>query len=284
MNKMKNAVFFIGFSYTAEALMRQLSDSATEFLATARTEGRARELEARNITPVPIWEGAEAASIPEGADWLVSAPPDDEGCPGYRQFSDQARTARWIGYLSTTGVYGDRNGGWVFEWSEVSPDSPRGERRVKAERQWLESGGPAHVFRLPGIYGPGRSALERLEEGKARRIIKPGQVFSRVHVDDIASCLLASMKRPNPGRAYHPCDDEPAPPQDVIEYAARLLEKPIPPDVPFESADLSPMARSFYAECKRVSNARTKSELGWYPTFADYRDGLKAIDGSSART
>lgn len=245
-------------------------------LATTRSEDKAGELRSSGITPI-LLNGAQIPEIPAGADWLVSAPPDAAGCPGFRQFRGQASSARWIGYLSTTGVYGDLNGGWAFEWSPLSPNNARAENRVSAEAQWQGSGGPAHIFRLPGIYGPERSALDRLEAGQAQRIIKPGQVFSRIHVEDIATCLETSLHAPNPGRVYHACDDEPSPPQDVIEYAARLMNVPVPEDIPFEAADLSPMARSFYADCKRVSNARTKSELNWKPNYPTYREGLSAI-------
>jgi nucleoside-diphosphate-sugar epimerase len=183
----------------------------------------------------------------------------------------------WVGYLSTTGVYGDRQGGWVDEESAREPVSERGRWRVAAEDAWLASGLPVHLFRLPGIYGPGRSAFERLREGTAQRVVKPGQIFSRIHVDDIAAALRASIARPAPGRAYNLADDEPAPPQDVVAFAAGLLGVAVPPEVPIEAAGLSPMARSFYAESKRVSNRRMKQELRVTLAYPDYRAGLRAI-------
>jgi nucleoside-diphosphate-sugar epimerase len=187
-----------------------------------------------------------------------------------------------VTYLSTTGVYGDLGGGWAFEWSEPTPQSRRAKARALAEDQWrAATGGRVRIVRLPGIYGPGRSAFDRLREGTARRIVKPGQVFSRVHVDDIASGLLALHQRPEAaeqaGGVFHLCDDEPAPPQDVIAHAAELLGMAPPPEIPIEEAGLSAMAASFYAECKRISNARTKAALNWRPKYPTYREGLAAI-------
>ena len=168
----------------------------------------------------------------------------------------------WLGYLSTTGVYGDRAGGWVDENSELRPSGPRGQRRVAAEAGWQglwrRRGVPVHIFRLAAIYGPGRSPFDALRAGTARRIAKPGQVFSRIHVDDLAGVLVASIARPRPGAIYNVCDDEPAAPEAVVAHAASLLGLPAPPLVPFEAAGLSPMARSFYDDNKRVSNALIK--------------------------
>ncbi len=184
---------------------------------------------------------------------------------------------RWVGYLSTTGVYGDRGGAWVDEADALAPVNERSRWRVAAEAAWAATGLPVMTFRLAGIYGPGRSALDRLREGRAQRVVKAGQVFSRIHVDDVATVLRTSMERPAPGRAYNVADDEPAPPQDVIAYAAELLGLPPPPEVAFEAAGLSAMARSFYGESKRVSNRRMREELGVAPAFPDYRAGLRAI-------
>jgi nucleoside-diphosphate-sugar epimerase len=187
----------------------------------------------------------------------------------------------WLGYLSTTGVYGDRGGERVDETSELQPTSERGTRRVAAETAWLDlcrdRDVPVHFFRLAGIYGPGRSPFDALRAGTARRIDKPGQVFSRIHVDDLATVLRASMARPRPGAVYNVCDDEPASPAEVIAHAAALLGLPPLPLVPFEAAELSPMARSFYADNKRVSNALIKQELGVRLRYPSYRDGLPAI-------
>jgi nucleoside-diphosphate-sugar epimerase len=210
--------------------------------------------------------------------------PDAEGDPvliRHRAAFGRVRRLGWIGYLSTTGVYGDRGGDWVEEESPLAPVNLRSRWRVAAEEAWLElwreTDLAVHVFRLAGIYGPGRSALDRLREGRAQRIVKEGQVFSRVHVEDIAQVLAASMAAPDPGAIYNVADDEPAPPQDVIAEAARLLGLAPPPEVPFEAADLSPMARSFYAESKRVANRRIKAELGVRLIHPNYRAGLLAI-------
>lgn len=210
---------------------------------------------------------------------LASIPPGDAGDPALMAFAAAlaGSGAGWIGYLSTTGVYGDLGGRWAFEWTPTAPQSDRARRRVAAEAGWRALPRPAHVFRLPGIYGPGRSALDRVRAGDARLIVKPGQVFSRVHVGDAAAALAASIARPNPGRIYHLCDDAPAPPQAVTAYAAQLLGVALGPEIAAEAAGLSEMALSFYAENKRVSNARAKSELGWRPAFPSYREGLAAI-------
>lgn len=184
----------------------------------------------------------------------------------------------WAGYLSTTGVYGDHEGDWVDEDSPLEPSTERGQKRVVAEAAWAAIPGlPLHIFRLAGIYGPGRGPFEKVRRGTARRIIKQGQVFSRTHVEDIAQVLEASINRPNPGAAYNVCDDDPAPPQDVIGYAAELLGLPLPPAVDFEEAEMSPMARSFYAESKRVENSRIKDELGVQLIYPDYKAGLEAL-------
>jgi nucleoside-diphosphate-sugar epimerase len=188
------------------------------------------------------------------------------------------RDLAWVGYLSTTGVYGHHGGGWVDENTALTPSGERGRRRVAAERAWLGPPGlPTHIFRLAGIYGPGRSAFDSLRAGRAQRIDKPGQVFSRIHVEDIARTLRASLSKPHPGAVYNLCDDDPAPPADVIAYAAGLLGVPPPPLIPFAEAKLSEMGRSFYDDNKRVRNDRIKQELGVQLAFPDYRAGLAAI-------
>lgn len=223
------------------------------------------------------FDGSGQVKPPRGSDWLISIPPDEQGCPAFRAAKTEASSARSITYLSTTGVYGDMGGGWVTETSPVRPASRRAEQRVLAETQWQGVSSGVRLVRLPGIYGPGRSVFDRLRAGTARRIIKAGQVFSRAHRDDIAAGLLAMLVQDVEGGVYHLTDDEPAPPQDVTAYGAELLGLPDLPDVPFETADLSSMARSFYGECKRVSNAQTKARLGWRPLFPTYRDGLRSI-------
>lgn len=232
----------------------------------------------------PLAWGADLPSdLPLGTHLLSSVAPDAGGDPALRLYGQAiaGRAWDWAGYLSTTGVYGDRGGGWVDEDGALTPATDRGRWRVAAERAWGRLGLPLHVFRLAGIYGPGRGPFEKVRTGTARRVVKPGQFFSRIHVDDIAQVLLASIRRPNPRpdswRAYNVCDDDPAPPQDVIAEAARLLGLPPPPEVPFAEADLTPMARSFYAESKRVRNDRIKAELGVRLLHPTYRAGLAAL-------
>jgi nucleoside-diphosphate-sugar epimerase len=230
-----------------------------------------------------IWPGADVTDALNAASHLLmSASPDDGSDPVLAALQNQI-TARadqfeWAGYLSTTGVYGDHGGDWVDETAPLTPATRRGQARVVAEAAWQAIPGlPLHIFRLAGIYGPGRGPFAKVRNGTARRIIKDGQVFSRTHVDDIAQVLAASIARPNPGAIYNVCDDDPAPPQDVIAYAAQLLGLPVPEAVPFEDAELTPMARSFYAESKKVRNDRIKDDLGVKLLFPDYRSGLQSL-------
>lgn len=238
------------------------------------------------MQPLPIDDAKRlAAVLADARAVLITAPPGPEGCPALPVLVPALARARafpdWIGYLSTTGVYGDRRGRWVFETSRLAAQSPEGARRVAAERDWLEVGRgmglTVTVFRLPGIYGPGRSALDRLRAGEARRISAPGQVFSRIHVDDLAAGLACSIARPRAGGIYNLCDDEPCPNSEVVGYAAALLGREPPPEVPLAEAGLSPQALRFYAESKRVSNALIKAELGWRPAYPSYREGLRAV-------
>jgi hypothetical protein len=268
-------LFAFGFGYVAAELARNLAAKGWASAGTVRSEATAGPLRAEGHT-VHIWPGAEITPPPTfnlgAAAWLISVPPDDQGCPVFRSFGHLAPTASWIGYLSTTGVYGDLAGGWAFEEAPLNPQSREATNRATAEAQWATAG--ARIFRLPGIYGPGRSAIERVKEPGARRIVKPGQVFSRAHVADIASALHLSIKSPATG-AFNICDDEPAPADDVLTYAAELLGIAPPPAVNIEEANLSQMAQRFYAECKRVSNAKAKAALGWRPEFRTYREGLQ---------
>jgi nucleoside-diphosphate-sugar epimerase len=216
---------------------------------------------------------------------LTLVSPDEAGDPvllaGAGAIAEAAPRIAWAGYLSTTGVYGDHAGAWVDETTPLTAGTRRGEMRVAAEAAWealaARSGLPLHIFRLAGIYGPGRGPFEKVRDGTARRIVKPGQVFSRTHVEDIAQVLHASILRPNPGAAYNVCDDDPAPPEDVLAHAAELLGLPPPPEVPYDEAEMSPMARSFYAESKRVRNDRIKDELGVVLRYPTYREGLAAL-------
>lgn len=272
----------LGHGYSARALAARLLPEGWTVLGTHRDPDRAEAIRATGATPV-LWEKeALTGALSRASHLLISPAPTAEGDPSLALLSEEiARRAphlAWAGYLSTTGVYGDHKGGWVDETAALEPSTRRGAARVRAEAQWRAIPGlPLHIFRLAGIYGPGRGPFEKVRRGTARRIVKPGQVFSRIHVEDIARVLHASIKAPSPGTAYNVCDDDPAPPQDVIAHAATLLGLPLPPEVPFDEAELSPMARSFYAESKRVSNARIKEELGVTLAYPDYRTGLAAL-------
>jgi nucleoside-diphosphate-sugar epimerase len=275
-----------GLGYSARVLARRLAAEGWIVGGTCRTEDKATALRAAGFAvevfdrdhPLPR-EALEGIT-----HLLVSVPPDAAGDPVLAIHDDDIAgidRLRWLGYLSTTGVYGDRGGGWVDESAELSPTGERGRRRVAAEAGWLDlwrrRGVPVHIFRLAGIYGPGRGPFEALRAGTAKRIDKPGQVFSRIHVDDLARVLAGSISRPRPGAVYNVCDDDPAAPETVVAFAAALLGAPAPPLVPFEAAELSPMARSFYDDNKRVSNRLIKGELGVTLRYPDYRSGLAAI-------
>ena len=275
---MTKTLLSIGHGYSARALARLLIPGGWRVIGTTRSEEKAGELEREGVEPL-IWPGSPLP-VGEATHLLSSVSPDDGGDPVLETETDSLRGAghlEWAGYLSTTGVYGDRDGDWVDETSGLRPTTDRGRARVEAEAAWSDLGLPLHIFRLAGIYGPGRGPFSKVRRGSARRIIKEGQVFSRIHLDDIARVLAASIERPNPGAVYNVCDDDPAPPQDVIAYAARLLGLPPPEAVPFEDAEMSPMARSFYAESKRVRNDRIKTELGVRLLYPDYRAGLAAL-------
>ena len=279
---MTQTLLSFGHGYSARALARLLQPQDWRIIGTTRSEDKAARLIAEGTEP-RIWPGANMEPALDAATHLlISAAPDDAGDPVLAELRDQiaarAGQFQWVGYLSTTGVYGDHDGDWVDESSPLAPSTKRGQARVEAEAAWAAIPGlPLHIFRLAGIYGPGRGPFSKVREGTARRIIKEGQVFSRTHVADIARVLAASIARPNPGAAYNVCDDDPAPPQDVIAYAAELLGLPIPEAVAFEDADMSPMARSFYAESKKVRNGRIKDELGVELLFPDYKSGLRSL-------
>lgn len=275
-----------GHGYAARALAKRLSRDGWTLTAVARDAERADDLRAEGIDAVAGDDRAAVVAALKGVSAiLISSPPTPEGCPGLNTLVPALAEANafpdWIGYLSTTGVYGDLGGGWAFETSPLPAISPEGARRVAAERDWMQVGRgmglTVQAFRLPGIYGPGRSAFDRLRDGTARRMVKPGQVFSRVHVDDIASALAASIAAPRAGRRYNLCDDEPCAPQDVVLHAAELLGMDPPPVTLFDPDKLPAASLRFYAESKRVSNARAKAELGWLPAFPTYREGLRAV-------
>nr|WP_237072727.1 SDR family oxidoreductase [Pseudaestuariivita rosea] len=271
-----------GHGYSAQALTKRLQKQGWRIFATTRSPEKVERFELEGIDPILWPDGDLKEALRSASHILVSAAPDGDGDPILRKLRNDiigiAPKLTWVGYLSTTGVYGDHDGDWVDEKTPLTPTTERGRMRMKAETDWQSIPDlPLHIFRLAGIYGPGRGPFQKVMSGNARRIIKGKQVFSRIHVDDIAQVLEASINQPNPGAVYNVCDNEAAPPQDVIAYAAELLGLPIPPVVAFDEAELSPMARSFYAENKRVRNDRIKDELGIKLKYPDYRAGLKAL-------
>ncbi|QCO17651.1 SDR family oxidoreductase (plasmid) [Azospirillum brasilense] len=280
-------LFVFGLGFTARVFADRLKAEGWRVAATCRGEDKRAALEAQGIEAFLFDRGRPLddarAALAGTTHLLVSVPPDERGDPVLDQHAmDLAdlRTLDWAGYLSTTGVYGDTKGEWVGEAAWLRPTGERQKRRVEAERGWLnlyrQYGVPMHLFRLAGIYGPGRSALDNVRDGTARRVDKPGQVFSRIHVEDIAATLRASMDKPTLGAVYNVADDLPSPSHEVVSYACGLLGVEPPPLVPFEEAGLSPMAASFYADCRRVKNDRIKRQLGVDLAYPDYRAGLDA--------
>ncbi len=282
-------LFCFGLGYSAETLAKRLAAKGWSIAGTARDPANVERLRAEGYDGHPLRRRAG-----QSGDRPPCSPAPRISCFRSRRAPKatpcSATTARsiaglptldWIGYLSTVGVYGDQSGALVDETATPLPNNERTKARVVAESGWLalgeEIGRPVQVFRLAGIYGPGRSALDKLAAGTARRIVKPGQVFNRIHVEDIATVLEASMARPRAGAVYNVADDEPAPPEDVVTYAAELLGVEPPPEVPFEEAELTPMARSFYSNLRRVCNARIKSELGVELAYPSYREGLRGV-------
>lgn len=290
-------LFCFGLGYSSGVVAGRLAQQGWRITGTSTRAEGAAQLAANGYTGL-VFDGTAASEeiakqLRDATHVLLSIPPEADGDPAFVRHSEDIRVScsvNWVGYFSTVGVYGDAQGGWVDEETQAKPGSERGKRRLAAERQWLglarDAGKHAAVFRLPGIYGPGRCALDDVLDGTARSIIKPGQVFNRIHAEDIASAVIAAIKRPHPGRIYNVTDDEPGPPQDVVNFAAQLLGRPQPPSMDFATAELSPilspMARSFYSENKRVANARMKAELGISLKYPNYREGLRAILRSSA--
>ncbi len=276
-------LFCFGLGYCADYLSAKLIKQGWQVSATCRTSEKAAVLEASGIRPVLLsGKKVTVTDLGKADHILISAPPEQDGSDPVLNFAEAALAAlqdqiKWVGYLSTTGVYGDHQGAWIDEETPAGLLSERGQRRVAAEAQWAATGLPMHYFRLAGIYGPGRNSLRALQNGTARRVVKQGQVFSRIHLVDITRILEASMANPNAGRAYSVCDDTPAPPQDVVTYAAELMGVSPPALQDFATAELSPMARSFYGENKRIRNNRIKEELGVSLEYPDYRAGLSAL-------
>ncbi len=285
---MTNKLFCFGLGFSARLVADQLREEGWKIAGTTRAAEKAKQLAAEGIEPFIFSDDQPISDIKAALDGvthvLISAPPGGQGDPVIHHHGGDLAIlpeGTWIGYLSTTGVYGDRQGADVTEDDELVPSGKRGRRRVAAEKAWFDLGRRhglcVQSFRLAGIYGPGRNALETVRSGRARRIVKPGQVFSRIHVEDIAQTVLASIKQPNCGAAYNVCDDDAAPPQDVIAHACGLLGIDPPPEQDFDSATLSPMAASFYEDNKRVLNTRIKEELGVKLRYPDYRAGLMAL-------
>jgi NAD dependent epimerase/dehydratase family enzyme len=280
-------LFCFGYGYSAEALVRKLSPRLTSAAGTRTGLADAPVPAVTLATYTGDAPSAEVRRLLEGSTHvLVSIPPDLEGDAVLRHFAEDLATLpdlTWIGYLSTIGVYGDCKGAWVDEAAPVSPTSERSLRRAQAERAWMEFGEEAgrrvDIFRLAGIYGPGRSVIDNLHKGTARRIVKPGQVFNRIHVDDIARVLSAAVDAQTEHRVFNVSDDEPAPPEDVVAYAAELLGLPVPPAVPFAEAGLTGLAASFWGESKRVRNGRIRGDLGVDLVYPTYREGLRALAG-----
>jgi nucleoside-diphosphate-sugar epimerase len=268
----------IGHGYSARALARHLIPQGWTVIGTTRSPAKAEALRTDGVEPL-VLPAPLAPALARATHILSSVAPDAQGDPILRDHAAELAEARpeWVGYLSTTAVYGDHQGGWVDEETPLTPATRRGQARVQAESAWAALGLPLHIFRLAGIYGPGRGPFEKVRDGSARRIIKDGQVFSRIHVEDIAQVLAASIRHPAPGTAYNVCDDDPAPPEDVIGHAAALLGLPLPPAIPYDKAEMTPMARSFYAESKRVRNNRIKRGLGVSLLYPTYREGLAAL-------
>ncbi len=275
-----------GYGYSSGAFVRKVRARFMDVAVTVRSPEKAASCAADGLA-IRLFPGDDAAleaDIAAADALLVSVPPGEAGDPVLARFGDAIAAAprlRWIGYLSTIGVYGDHGGAWIDEATVPRPTSRRSRWRLAADEAWLrlgrESGKAVQVFRLAGIYGPGRSAFDKLAAGTAQRLVKPGQVFNRIHVDDIATVLAASLDRPRGGAVYTVTDDEPAPPQDVVAEAAALAGIAPPPEQPFEAAALSPMAASFWGENKRVGNRLLREELGVTLAYPTYREGLRAL-------
>lgn len=262
-------LLIFGMGYLGTAVARQARDAGWTIEATARDPSPGRIDPA---DPVALRDAVGRADA-----LLLTPAPAPSGCPAHAALAPILADRRpgWIGYISSTGVYGDRGGGWVFEDSALNAASIAGARRVAAERLWAAEG--AHRFRLPAIYGPGRSSVDRLRDGTARRVKKPGQVFNRIHVDDAASGVLASLAAPSPGRAYNLADDDPCSMEQVLLAAAERMGLPPPPETSLDDPVVSEAMRGFYLDSKRVSNARAKAELGWRPRYPTWREGLEAL-------
>lgn len=266
-------LFIFGLGYTGQALARRALARGWRVAGTSRSEATRAQLSESGIAAVP-YDAAQAAL--GHADYILSTvAPEGAVDVVLRDHGAHFPPAAWLGYCSTTGVYGDWQGAWVDEQSPPRGATPRLLARLAAEEAWRARG--AHIFRLAGIYGPGRNALEEVRAGTARCVDKPGQVFSRIHVEDIAGALCAAMARPGPGALYNLADTLPSAPHEVVAYACALLDAPPPVPVPFAQAELSPMAREFYGANRRVRAERMRQELGYVLRYPTYREGLRAL-------
>lgn len=279
-------LFVFGLGYSMTRLARRLRDLGWQVAGTTRDADRLERLQDEGFEAHAFGPDRplDPAALAGTTHLIQSISPEESGDPAVPALAEELRALpqlRWAGYLSTPSVYGDRGGTWIDETADPTPGSPRGWKRLESERAWFaafqDTGVAVQVFRLAGIYGPGRSALDQLRHGRARRIDKPGQVFNRIHVDDIGTVLMASMRHPNPGAVYNVADGRPSSPNDPIEHAARLLGIDPPPLVPFEQAGLSALGREFYSECKRLKIDRIIDDLGVHLAYPSYREGLDAI-------
>lgn len=278
---MTKTMLILGHGYSANALSRRLIPQGWTVIGTTRSAEKADALRAIGVEPL-IWPGEDLEPALARADHLLMGMgPEADGDPILVRHRDLvtawASRFRWAGYLSTTGVYGDYRGDWVDEQTAPAPTTSRGRARLAAERAWASTGLPLHIFRIAGIYGPGRGPFRKILDGTARLIIRENQFMSRIHVEDIAAILEASVNRPDSGAVYNVSDDEPTSPETVLIHAARLLGRPAPPSVPYDQAPISAMARSFYSESKKVSNRRIREELGVRLAYPTYREGLAAL-------
>lgn len=281
-------IFVFGLGYTALHFITRYRSRFTQICGTSRSLEKIHALRDEGILAYRFdgvdYDPGLLEQLASADALLISIPPEVGRDPVLEHFLDTLASSnrlQWVGYLSTVGVYGDAQGGWVDEDTLPAPVTTRACHRIEAERQWLQLGQSSlfsvQIFRLAGIYGPGRNALQKVRDGTAQRVIKPGQVFNRIHVDDIAQILMASIERPSCGAIYNVADDEPGPPQDVIAYAAELLGCESPPEIPFDEAQLTPMSRTFYQDNKRVCNNRIKTDLGITLQYPTYREGLQAL-------
>lgn len=282
---MEKTILILGHGYSAAALSRRLLARGWTVIGTTRSADKAETLRSAGITPL-VWPGTDLGpALMRASHLLMGIGPDADGDPILRTHADAIRAhaphVRWAGYLSTTGVYGNHQGDWVDEDTTLSPTTARGKARLAAERAWSDLGLPLHIFRIAGIYGPGRGPFRKILDGTARLIIRENQFMSRVHVEDIAAVLEASIDRPRPGAVYNVCDDEPTAPETVLLHAAQLLGLPPPPAVAYEEAPMTAMARSFYSESKKVANRRIREDLGVRLAYPTYREGLAALLASA---